>query len=119
MPLTPESPSGKSSKRTRANSLQPPFNNKKARQALLCMVDQKTYLDAVIGNAKYYRTCPAVFMCGGTDPHKAVDVLNAAFKPKRTVVKEHLRANAMSERTSQAAASKEAPVRLTKARRAA
>jgi peptide/nickel transport system substrate-binding protein len=50
----------------RPNHLQPPFNNKKARQALLHMVDQKTYLEAVIGNAKYFRTCPAIFMCGGT-----------------------------------------------------
>jgi peptide/nickel transport system substrate-binding protein len=50
----------------RPNHLHPPFNNKKARQALLYMVDQKTYLEAVIGNAKYFQTCPAIFMCGGT-----------------------------------------------------
>jgi peptide/nickel transport system substrate-binding protein len=56
----------------RPNHLQPPFSNKKARQALLYMVDQKTYLDAVIGNAKYYQTCPAIFMCGGTPFESAV-----------------------------------------------
>lgn len=60
-----------------------------------------------------------VFMCGGANPHMTVDVLNAAFKPKRTVVKEHLRADAMSERAWEAAASKKAPVRLAKARKAA
>ncbi len=42
----------------RPNHLQPPFNNKKARQALLWMVDQAYYLQAVIGNPKYYKVCP-------------------------------------------------------------
>jgi peptide/nickel transport system substrate-binding protein len=49
----------------RPNHLQPPFNNKKARQALLWMVNQETYLQAAIGQAKYFRTCPGYFMCGG------------------------------------------------------
>ena len=31
----------------------------------LYMVAQEQYLQAVIGNAKYYRTCPGIFMCGG------------------------------------------------------
>ncbi|PYM12396.1 MAG: ABC transporter substrate-binding protein [Candidatus Rokuibacteriota bacterium] len=49
----------------RPNHLHPPFNNKKARQALLSMVDQPTYLQAAIGPAKYYRTCQSVFACNG------------------------------------------------------
>ncbi|PYM17452.1 MAG: ABC transporter substrate-binding protein [Candidatus Rokuibacteriota bacterium] len=49
----------------RPNHLHPPFNNKKARQALLWMVNQETYLQAAIGQPKYYRTCPGIFMCGG------------------------------------------------------
>ena len=57
--------------------------------------------------------------CGGANPHKTVDVLNGAFKPKKTVVREHLRANAMSDRTREVEASKKAPVRLAKVRRAA
>ena len=28
------------------------------------MVDQEMYLQAVVGNAKYYRTCPSYYMCG-------------------------------------------------------
>ena len=48
----------------RPNHLHPPFNNKKARQALLLAVDQKNYMQAVIGNEKYYKACPSVFMCG-------------------------------------------------------
>ena len=34
-----------------------------------------------------------VFMCGNAKPHATVDVLKAAFKPTKTVVKEHLRAD--------------------------
>jgi peptide/nickel transport system substrate-binding protein len=49
----------------RPNHLQPPFAAKKARQALLYMVDQRQYLQAVVGQPKYYRTCPAMFTCGG------------------------------------------------------
>jgi S-adenosylmethionine decarboxylase len=32
-----------------------------------------------------------VFMCGGAEPHKAVDVLKSAFRPDRTEVGEHMR----------------------------
>src|SRR5919197_6746695 len=49
----------------RPNHLHAPFTHKKARQALLWLVDQEMYLQAAIGNAKYYRTCPSYFMCGG------------------------------------------------------
>ena len=60
-----------------------------------------------------------VFMCGYAKPHETVDVLKAAFKPERVVVKEHLRANSMNERTWEIGAAKKAPVRLAKARKAA
>ena len=49
----------------RPNHKHPPFNNKKARQALLYIVDQAKYLKAAIGVEKYYKTCPALFTCGG------------------------------------------------------
>jgi len=49
----------------RPNHLHPPFNNKKARQALVFMMDQPTYLQAAIGVAKYYRPCHSVFACNG------------------------------------------------------
>lgn len=32
-----------------------------------------------------------VFMCGDSEPEKAIEVLRDAFKPKRVVVSEHLR----------------------------
>jgi peptide/nickel transport system substrate-binding protein len=56
----------------RPNHLHPPFDQKKARQALLWLVDQEMYLQAAIGNAKYYRTCPSYFMCPGTPYETAV-----------------------------------------------
>jgi peptide/nickel transport system substrate-binding protein len=49
----------------RPNHLHPPFNNKKARQALLHMMDQVTYLALAIGQPEYYRPCYSVFACGG------------------------------------------------------
>ena len=45
----------------RPNHKHPPFNNKKARQALLYIVDQPKYLKAAIGVEKYYKPCPALF----------------------------------------------------------
>jgi S-adenosylmethionine decarboxylase len=60
-----------------------------------------------------------VFMCGNANPHAAIAVLEEAFRPDRTVVKEHLRANSVSERTWEIAAARKAPVRAAKARRAA
>ncbi|BBK42103.1 ABC transporter substrate-binding protein [Allostella vacuolata] len=49
----------------RPNSLYPPFNNVKARQALLHIVKQEDYMRATIGNPNYYRKfCGAFFMCG-------------------------------------------------------
>ncbi|HEY7246575.1 MAG TPA: ABC transporter substrate-binding protein [Xanthobacteraceae bacterium] len=49
----------------RPNFLHPPFNNRKAREALLHMMDQVTYLAWAIGQPQYYRPCYSVFACGG------------------------------------------------------
>jgi peptide/nickel transport system substrate-binding protein len=49
----------------RPNCLHPPFNNKKARQALLHMMDQVTYLGWALGQSQYYWACHSVFACGG------------------------------------------------------
>ncbi|HAN60587.1 MAG TPA: ABC transporter substrate-binding protein, partial [Gammaproteobacteria bacterium] len=48
----------------RPNHLNPPFDNPKARQALVHMVNQEDYLRAIIGDEKFWSTCPAYFMCG-------------------------------------------------------
>jgi peptide/nickel transport system substrate-binding protein len=68
----------------RPNHLHPPFNNKKARQALLYMMDQRKYLQAAVGQPKYYRTCTALFTCdgpwesrAGTEPLQKPDLARA------------------------------------------
>lgn len=48
----------------RMNHLHPPFNYVKARQAVLWATHQEDYMKAVVGNPKWYRICPALFMCG-------------------------------------------------------
>jgi peptide/nickel transport system substrate-binding protein len=50
----------------RPNHLHPPFNDKKARQALLLAMNQELFLQAAVGQPKYYRTCAGIFTCGGS-----------------------------------------------------
>ena len=47
----------------RINHLHPPFDNKIARQAIQYVVNQETYLQAIVGTPDLYETCPAMFMC--------------------------------------------------------
>lgn len=48
----------------RMNHLHAPFDNPKARQALLHLVDQKRYLQAMFGNPDITRDCREYFVCG-------------------------------------------------------
>ncbi len=48
----------------RPNSLYPPFNNEKARQALALAVDQRAYLSAAFGDERWWRQCWSFFVCG-------------------------------------------------------
>lgn len=48
----------------RFNHLLPPFDKQKMRQALLYAVDQREYMRAVAGSAKYWRACFSVYACG-------------------------------------------------------
>ena len=48
----------------RLNHLHPPFDNVKGRRAALESINQKDFLQALIGNPKYYLECPAMFICG-------------------------------------------------------
>ena len=72
----------------RPNHLHPPFNNKKARQALLLAVDQNHYLQAVIGHPKYYRVCPGLFMCGGMPYESAAGSVKPNLERARQLLKE-------------------------------
>jgi peptide/nickel transport system substrate-binding protein len=48
----------------RFNSLWPPFNNLKARQAVAHAVSQKDYMSAAYGDPRYWRECYAYWVCG-------------------------------------------------------
>ncbi|MCC7045477.1 MAG: ABC transporter substrate-binding protein [Alphaproteobacteria bacterium] len=48
----------------RPNHLQPPFNNKKVRQAFLAAVDQVSYMTAIIGDKDYWKACDSLLYCG-------------------------------------------------------
>ncbi len=48
----------------RFNSLWPPFNNLKARQAVAHAVSQKDYMSAAYGDPKFWRECYAYWVCG-------------------------------------------------------
>ncbi len=68
----------------RMNHLHPPFDNPKARQAMLWLMKQEDYLAAGVGNPEYYRTCYSYFACGtpletdvGTEPIQEKDVERA------------------------------------------
>ena len=56
----------------RPNCLHPPFNNKKARQALLHMMDQVTYLAWAIGQSQYYRECNSSLPAAALTPRSPV-----------------------------------------------
>ena len=47
----------------RMNFLHPPFDNVKVRRAALLAMNQKDVLDALVGDAKYYKICGAFFIC--------------------------------------------------------
>jgi peptide/nickel transport system substrate-binding protein len=48
----------------RFNVLHKPFDNAKARQAVAYALNQKDFLEAVVGDAKWYRECKSLFPCG-------------------------------------------------------
>jgi peptide/nickel transport system substrate-binding protein len=50
----------------RFNSTQPPFDKPKIRQAVFAAFNQQDFLQAVIGDPEYYKTCMAMFICGTT-----------------------------------------------------
>jgi len=47
----------------RMNWLQPPFNNVKIRQAAAMALSQEEFLQANIGDKRFYRVCKAMFTC--------------------------------------------------------
>src|SRR5690606_35393397 len=48
----------------RFNVLHKPFDNPKVRAALYEAFNQEDFLQATVGNEKYYKVCKAMFICG-------------------------------------------------------
>ncbi|MFI5002759.1 MAG: ABC transporter substrate-binding protein [Reyranellales bacterium] len=48
----------------RLNWLQPPFNDVKIRQAVAYALSEEEFLQAGIGDKRFYRVCKAMFTCG-------------------------------------------------------
>jgi len=46
------------------NSLHPPFDNPKMRQAMQAVVDQRQYMLAAVGEPKLFEVCGAIYVCG-------------------------------------------------------
>src|SRR5262245_19806186 len=74
----------------RPNWLHKPFDNEKIRQALWYDFKQKDFLDAVIGDPSYYKTCKAMFVCGTPlASEKGMEALLASnFKKAQELLKE-------------------------------
>ena len=74
----------------RFNTIHKPFDNPKIRQAMFYALNQEDFLKAVHGDAKYYKLCKALFICGtplATD--KGMDgLLESNFKKSRELLAE-------------------------------
>jgi len=73
----------------RFNWLQPPFNDPKARQAVLYGLSQYDFMAAQIGDEKYYQICGAMFGCG-TQLETEVGAVQTAEYPDLKKAKELL-----------------------------
>jgi peptide/nickel transport system substrate-binding protein len=74
----------------RPNHLHKPFDNPKIRQALWYALNQKDFLQAVIGEPEYYKVCKAMFGCGtALASEKGMDgLLESNFQRARDLLKE-------------------------------
>lgn len=86
----------------RMNHLHPPFDDARARRALLYLIDQERYLQAMFGNPEVTRVCHAFFVCGsplasdagvpsgiGKDPEKARRMMREAGYDGRPIIVLH------------------------------
>jgi peptide/nickel transport system substrate-binding protein len=74
----------------RYNVLHKPFDNTKVRQALFYAFNQKDFLEAVIGDANYYKVCKSVFPCGSPlETTKGMDgLLDSNMDKAKALLKE-------------------------------
>jgi len=74
----------------RFNWKQPPFNDVRYRRAATLALNQKDFLQAVIGDPRYYKECKAMFGCGTPLESSAgmQGMLDSRFEESRKLLKE-------------------------------
>jgi peptide/nickel transport system substrate-binding protein len=74
----------------RMNWLIPPFDNVKIRQAAFVALHQQEFLDATVGDKRYWRPCKALFTCNAPLATEAgmADVLNGDAGKAKAMLKE-------------------------------
>jgi peptide/nickel transport system substrate-binding protein len=74
----------------RFNLLHKPFDNDKIRQAVAYALNQKDFLDAVVGNPEYYVICKSLYPCGSPNETLAGwgDKLESNFAKARALIAE-------------------------------
>lgn len=66
----------------RMNHLQPPFNDKRVRQAMMAAIDQADHMQALVGDEPgAWRRCASLFGCGG--PYESVGGTESLMAPPR------------------------------------
>ncbi len=73
----------------RPNSAHPPFNNYKARQALLYLIDQEEYMQAAVGDPTLsMKFCGAFFLCNSANETEVGAVKKPDIAKARALLKE-------------------------------
>ena len=74
----------------RFNWKQPPFNDVRYRRTAMLSFNQKDFLEAGIGDPRYYKECKAVFGCGTPlETNAGMDgMLDSRFDESRKILKE-------------------------------
>ncbi|TMJ25172.1 MAG: ABC transporter substrate-binding protein, partial [Alphaproteobacteria bacterium] len=73
----------------RMNHLHPPFDNVKARQAVMYSIAQEDFLRAQVGDPEIYRTCNAPLVCGSRYEKSYGDLLiKPNFEKSKALLKE-------------------------------
>ena len=74
----------------RFNWKQPPFNDVRYRRAAMVALNQKDFLQAVIGDPRYYKLCKAMFSCGGPLENAAgtEGILESRFEESKKILKD-------------------------------
>jgi peptide/nickel transport system substrate-binding protein len=74
----------------RMNWKQPPFNDLRYRQAVALALNQKDFMQATIGDQRYYKVCKGMFGCGAPleSTVGAENILESNFEASKKILKD-------------------------------